>query len=302
MADKGPSALTAASALSGTEVVHLIQSSNSRKSTAQDIANLATGLAIADTTGLQAALDAKLDDSQAGAGGLSVLGAADATAVRAAAGCGTVSTLASDIDGTLAANSDVKVATQKATKTYVDTAVAGATGTYTDEKAQDAIGAMIDSSLTYVDVTPLLQRAALTGDVTASAGSNTTVVANANYSATLTATGTPPTNAIGYLGCPQNTQNGTYTTVLTDAGKHIYHTSGSAHTWTIDSNANVAYPIGTILTFVNENGGGNVTLAITSDTLRWGSSTGSRTLAANGTATALKVASTTWRLTGDGIT
>ena len=48
--------------------------------------------------------------------------------------------------------------------------------------------------------------------------------------------------------------------------------------------------------------GGNVTIAITTDTLRWGSSTGSRTLAANGTATALKVASTTWRLTGDGIT
>lgn len=49
---------------------------------------------------------------------------------------------------------------------------------YTDEKAQDAVGAMIDSSLTYVDATPLLQRAALTGDVTASAGSNATTIAN----------------------------------------------------------------------------------------------------------------------------
>ena len=87
----------------------------------------------------------------------------------------------------------------------------------------------------------------------------------------MTATGTPVTNSIGYLGSPINTQNGAYTTVMTDAGKTIYHTSGSAHTWTIDSNANVAYPIGTILTFINENGGGNVTLAITSDTLRWGS-------------------------------
>ena len=37
---------------------------------------------------------------------------------------GTVSTLASDTDGTLAANSDSNVASQKATKTYVDTAVA----------------------------------------------------------------------------------------------------------------------------------------------------------------------------------
>lgn len=49
---------------------------------------------------------------------------------------------------------------------------------YTDEMAQDAVGAMIDASLTYVDGTPLLQRSALTGDVTASAGSNATTIAN----------------------------------------------------------------------------------------------------------------------------
>lgn len=49
---------------------------------------------------------------------------------------------------------------------------------YTDEQAQDAVGAMVDSSLNYVDGTPLLQRAALTGDVTASAGSNATTIAN----------------------------------------------------------------------------------------------------------------------------
>jgi hypothetical protein len=49
---------------------------------------------------------------------------------------------------------------------------------YTDEQAQDAVGAMIDGSLTYVDGTPLLQRAALTGDVAASAGSNSTTIAN----------------------------------------------------------------------------------------------------------------------------
>lgn len=42
------------------------------------------------------------------------------------------------------------------------------------ETAQDAIGAMLDTTLTYVDGTPLLQRAALTGAITAAAGSNTT--------------------------------------------------------------------------------------------------------------------------------
>jgi len=46
------------------------------------------------------------------------------------------------------------------------------------EAAQDAVGAMIDASLAYVDGTPLLQRAALTGDVTAAAGNNATTIAN----------------------------------------------------------------------------------------------------------------------------
>lgn len=47
---------------------------------------------------------------------------------------------------------------------------------YTDELAQDAVGAMIDTSLVYVDATPLLTRAALTGAITASQGSNTTAL------------------------------------------------------------------------------------------------------------------------------
>lgn len=44
------------------------------------------------------------------------------------------------------------------------------------EAAQDAIGAMVDGSLTYVDGTPLLQRSALSGDVSAVAGSNATTI------------------------------------------------------------------------------------------------------------------------------
>lgn len=41
---------------------------------------------------------------------------------------GTVATLASDTDGTLATNSDSRVATQKAVKTYVDAEIAGVSG------------------------------------------------------------------------------------------------------------------------------------------------------------------------------
>jgi hypothetical protein len=48
------------------------------------------------------------------------------------------------------------------------------------EAAQDAIGAMIGVSLIYVDATPLLARAALTGDVTAPQDSNVTTLATVN--------------------------------------------------------------------------------------------------------------------------
>lgn len=54
--------------------------------------------------------------------------------------------------------------------------VLDAPASYTDEQAQDAIGAITDGSLIYVDATPLLTRAALTGDVTAPQGSNATTI------------------------------------------------------------------------------------------------------------------------------
>lgn len=102
----------------------------------------------------------------------------------------------------------------------------------------------------------------------------------------------------------QNSQSAAYTTVLTDGGKHIYHPTAdnNARTFTIDSNANVAYPIGTAITFVNEIN--TVTIAITSDTLVLSGpgTTGSRTLAANGMATALKIGTTRWIISGTGLT
>jgi hypothetical protein len=64
----------------------------------------------------------------------------------------------------------------------------------------------------------------------------------------------------------------------------------------------VAYPIGTTLTFVNEVN--TVTIAITSDTmtLMGSGATGSRTLAASGIATALKITATKWVISGSGLT
>ena len=105
------------------------------------------------------------------------------------------------------------------------------------------------------------------------------------------------------LPLAQNSQSAAYTTVLADANKHILHPTAdnNPRTFTIDSNANVAYPLGTCLTFVNEI---NVlTIAITSDTLALAgtASTGSRTLAAMGIATALKKTTTSWIISGVGL-
>ena len=102
---------------------------------------------------------------------------------------------------------------------------------------------------------------------------------------------------------PQNSQSANYTTVLTDSGKHLLHpsTDNNARTFTIDSNANVPYPIGTPLTFVNM--ANTLTIAITSDTMTLigAGTTGSRTLAAAGIATALKVGTTSWIISGTGL-
>jgi len=101
-----------------------------------------------------------------------------------------------------------------------------------------------------------------------------------------------------YAGIPQNNQTSNYTTVLSDANKHIQSTNNV----TIAANSSVAYPIGTAITFVN-SGGSAISIAINSDTmyLSPGGSTGTRTLATYGIATALKTGSTTWRISGTGL-
>lgn len=132
----------------------------------------------------------------------------------------------------------------------------------------------------------------LTGDVTGNLTGNVTgnVTGNAD-----TAT---------KAGIPQSSASVGYTTVLADANKHVLHPAADnvARVITIDSNANVAYPLGTTLTFVNEIN--TVTIAIASDTLMWAGvgTIGSRTLAATGMATAIKITTTKWMISGSGLT
>jgi hypothetical protein len=126
----------------------------------------------------------------------------------------------------------------------------------------------------------------------------------AQVSADLQATGLV-TDAVGFRTIPQNSQSAAYTTVAADSGKHLLHPSSDANarTFTIDSNANVAYPVGTAITFINQTSQ-VLSIAITSDTLTLANSTttGTRSLAQNGVATAIKVASTSWIISGAGLT
>ena len=113
------------------------------------------------------------------------------------------------------------------------------------------------------------------------------------------------TDSVGFRNIPQNSQSAAYTLVLADAGKHIFHPSGDANarTYTIPANSSVAYPIGTAITFINMTSQ-VVTIAITTDTMYLSSAgtTGSRSLAQYGSATAIKMTSTTWLISGSGLT
>ena len=124
-------------------------------------------------------------------------------------------------------------------------------------------------------------------------------------SGTLSSCTVDGTDAVGFRNIPQNSQSAAYTLVLADAGKHIFHPVGdnNARTFTIPANSSVAYPIGTAITFINM-AVANVTIAITTDTLTLSpaGTTGSRTLATNGSATCIKITSTSWLISGSGLT
>ena len=139
-----------------------------------------------------------------------------------------------------------------------------------------------------------------TGNV--SVGNLITFSTGSVYGNAATATLTSAVAGVGYMGMPQNA-TGTTTLTISDAGKHIYITT-TGQTITIPAASSVAYPIGTTIAFIGGPSATTTTIAITTDTmyLAGTGTTGSRTLAAYGMATAVKVASTTWFINGSGLT
>jgi hypothetical protein len=124
-------------------------------------------------------------------------------------------------------------------------------------------------------------------------------------SGTLSSCTVDGTDAVGFRNIPINSQSATYGLLLADAGKCILHpsTDANARTFTIPANGSVAYPIGTAISFINMTSN-VVTIAITTDTMYLSSAgtTGNRSLAQYGSATAIKMTSTTWLISGSGLT
>jgi hypothetical protein len=79
----------------------------------------------------------------------------------------------------------------------------------------------------------------------------------------------------------------------------------TAGTFTIPANSgggSVAFPVGTVVTFVNNTTSSSIAITTDTMTLAGTATTGTRTLAANGIATAYKIASTSWLISGTGLT
>lgn len=132
----------------------------------------------------------------------------------------------------------------------------------------------------------------------AASGANTDITA-IDQDVTLTATGTINATSVGYRGAPQNAQTAAYQLALADNGKHVSITTGGI---TIPANSSLAFPVGAVIVIFN-NSGSSQSIAITTDTLRQAgtTNTGTRTLANYGLATCVKVATTTWAISGAGL-
>lgn len=106
---------------------------------------------------------------------------------------------------------------------------------------------------------------------------------------------------LGYKDIPQNLQSANYAAALSDRGKGIDF-NGTSLTCTIPANASVAFPIGTTILITNLNAT-SLSIAITTDTLTLAgtTTTGTRTLGQNGEATIRKVTSTSWLISGSGL-
>ena len=100
-----------------------------------------------------------------------------------------------------------------------------------------------------------------------------------------------------------NAKTATYTVVLTDAYKLVTMSVGSANDFQIPTNANVAFPVGTVINVIQIGTGQTTIKAVTSGTTTINSTGATATTpklrAQYSAASCIKVATDTWYVVGD---
>jgi hypothetical protein len=145
----------------------------------------------------------------------------------------------------------------------------------------------------------------VTGNNTYS-GSNTHTGTEAFTAATVTlaATATVDSQRIGFRDIPLTQKNATYTLVAADAGKGFYKDNTTAYSYTIPPNSSVAFPIGTVIQFLNLGSSNAITVVRGSGVacrLAGVSTNDDWEIAAYGEATIQKVGTDSWVIRGTGV-
>jgi len=196
-------------------------------------------------------------------------------------------------NGTVELTFVTTVSTQTLTNKTIDFAVGGNVGKINGNTFAASAGT---ATITFPNSTDTLVGRATTDTLTNKTLTSPTVNGGTiDSTATVSTTGTIAANSVGFRSLPVSS-NATGTLVLTDVGQMLTVTTNQ----TIPANGSVAFPTNSTVVIFN-NSASTITVAITTDTLRLagGATTGTRTIAAYGLCTLIKVASTTWVASGN---
>lgn len=108
--------------------------------------------------------------------------------------------------------------------------------------------------------------------------------------------------SVAYKELAQSAKSSGYTFDLTQSAGHVYYTGGAA-TATLPANATVAFPVGSVITIINNGSGALAISRAGGVTMKWsvGGVDANRSLAVGGVCSLIKVATDVWFISGAGL-